>query len=54
MACDNIDCNCENCVCDPCGCTPDNQCGCDDNAYQGAKHKGRPTGRITNEWKGII
>ena len=55
MACDNIDCSCEGCTCDPCTCTPDNLCGCDDKeVYQGAKHKGRPTGRITNEWKGLV
>ena len=55
MACNNIDCHCENCTCDPCTCTIDNPCGCDEkDAYQGAKKKSRPTGRITNEWKGLI
>ena len=55
MACDNIDCSCEGCTCDPCTCTVDNPCGCDEkDAYQGAKRKSRPTGRITNEWKGLI
>ena len=48
MACDNIDCNCENCTCDPCTCTPDNLCGCDDKKYS------KPTGRIENEWKGLV
>ena len=37
MACNNIDCHCENCTCDPCECTIENQCGCDDKeVYQGA------------------
>ena len=55
MACNNIDCHCENCTCDPCECSIDNPCGCDDKeVYQGAKRKSRPTGRITNEWKGLI
>ena len=52
MACDNIDCSCEGCTCDPCTCTVDNPCGCDDNTT--AKHKSRPTGRIENEWKGLV
>ena len=52
MACDNIDCSCENCTCDPCECTIDNLCGCDENIT--ARPKSRPTGRITNEWKGLI
>ena len=54
MACDNIDCSCEGCTCDPCTCTVDALCGCEENAYQGAERKSRPTGRITNEWKGLI
>ena len=55
MACNNIDCHCENCTCDPCDCSIDNPCGCDEkDAYQGAKKKSRPTGRITNEWKGLV
>ena len=62
MACDNIDCLCEDCTCDPCTCTVDALCGCEGdelvanipNAYQGAERKSRPTGRITNEWKGLI
>ena len=52
MACDNIDCSCEGCTCDPCTCTPDNPCGCDE--IETVKRKSRPTGRITNEWKGLI
>ena len=52
MACDNIDCSCEGCTCDPCECTIDNLCGCDENIT--AQRKSRPTGRITNEWKGLI
>ena len=48
MACDNIDCHCENCTCDPCECTIDNPCGCEDK-----KHS-KPTGRIENEWKGLV
>ena len=52
MACDNIECNCEGCTCDPCECTVDNPCGCDESIK--AQRKGRPTGRITNEWKGLI
>ena len=54
MACNNIDCHCEDCTCDPCTCTMDNPCGCDREVYQGAKRKSRPTGRITNEWKGLV
>ena len=52
MACDNIDCSCEGCTCDPCECTIDNPCDCDENIT--ARPKSRPTGRITNEWKGLI
>ena len=52
MACDNIDCSCEGCTCDPCECTIDNPCGCDENIT--VQRKSRPTGRITNEWKGLI
>ena len=53
MACDNIDCSSEGCTCDPCTCTPDNMCGCADE-IETVKRKSRPTGRITNEWKGLI
>ena len=53
MACDNIDCNCEGCTCDPCGCSDDVPCGCDDNITAKRK-RSRPTGRITNEWKGLV
>jgi hypothetical protein len=49
MACDNIDCHCENCICDPCECTIDNPCGCDEKPKTSI-----PTGRIQNEWKGLI
>ena len=52
MACDNIDCNCVDCTCDPCICTPDNLCGCAEK--ETAQRKSRPTGRITNEWKGLV
>ena len=52
MACDNIDCSCEGCTCDPCECTIDNPCGCDEDIT--VQRKSRPTGRITNEWKGLI
>ena len=48
MACDNIDCHCEDCTCDPCECTIENPCGCEDR-----KHS-KPTGRIENEWKGLV
>ena len=51
MACNNIDCHCENCTCDPCECTIDNPCGCDERAD---RKKSKPTGRIENEWKGLI
>ena len=52
MACDNIDCSCEGCTCDPCTCTPEDLCGC--NEKETAQRKSRPTGRITNEWKGLV
>ena len=52
MACDNIDCLCENCTCDPCTCTVDALCGCEEK--ETVQRKSRPTGRITNEWKGLI
>ena len=52
MACDNIDCNCVDCTCDPCICTPDNLCGCAEKEI--TQRKSRPTGRITNEWKGLV
>ena len=51
MACDNIECNCEGCTCDPCTCTPDNLCGCDE---QTDRKRSKPTGRIENEWKGVV
>ena len=41
MACNNIDCHCENCTCDPCECTIDNPCGCDEIDH-------------SNEWKGVV
>ena len=50
MACNNIDCHCENCTCDPCECTIDNPCGCDEISD---RKKSKPTGRIENEWKGV-
>lgn len=49
MACDNIDCHCVDCTCDPCECTIDNPCGCEDKPQASM-----PTGRIQNEWKGLI
>ena len=51
MACDNIDCHCEGCTCDPCTCTPDNLCGCDEKVN---RKRSKPTGRIENEWKGVV
>ena len=48
MACDNIDCHCEDCTCDPCECTIENPCGCEDRVHN------KPTGRIENEWKGLV
>ena len=51
MACNNIDCHCENCTCDPCECTIDNPCGCDEISD---RKKSKPTGRIENEWKGVV
>ena len=51
MACDNIDCSCEGCTCDPCECTIDNPCGCDEKAN---RKRSKPTGRIENEWKGLV
>ena len=41
MACNNIDCHCENCTCDPCECTIDNPCGCDNVDH-------------SNDWKGLV
>ncbi len=56
MACDNIDCHCENCTCDPCECTVDRPCGCEDSQHGRPISLGysKPTGRIENEWKGLI
>ncbi len=51
MACDNIDCSCEGCTCDPCECTIDNPCGCDEKTN---RKRSKPTGRIENEWKGLV